>query len=102
MLTGVEGKVKEIKENGILLETEEEDIFISNSYNDYICDFNELELRIGDPIIAHGVPICEDSDHRIEIFEPSYIANLTPRKYIPPIDVDLKISEAATKSSKLL
>jgi len=84
MLVGIKGKVKEIKENGILVETEGEDIFIINSDNGYIYDFNKLELRIGDPIRANGVVIFDDSD-RIEMFEPTYVINETPRKFVPPL-----------------
>jgi predicted RNA-binding protein with RPS1 domain len=84
MLVGVKGKVKEIKKNGVLVETEEEDIFIVNSNNGYIYDFNKLELKIGDPIRAAGVLIFDDSD-RIEMFEPTYVTNETPRKFVPPL-----------------
>lgn len=80
----VEGKVKEIKEDGILIQYKEEEILVLNRYDNSILDFSQLELRVGDIIKAIGTATFI-SDSEMCVFAPHSVENKRPDKYIPTV-----------------
>ena len=87
MIILLEGKVKEIKENGVWVITDyNKEIFLINSYKNCVFDFNKLDLRNGDRISTLGYPLSKS------VFQPSfYVENETRNKSVysanPEIDL---------------